>query len=48
MREDSVGVGFTPDYPVAKLCRDEKIGTIYEGTSNMQLQTIAKQLLQER
>jgi len=40
------GVGFTADYPVAKLYRDAKIGTIYEGTSNMQLQTIAKQLLQ--
>lgn len=39
------GVGFTADYPVAKLYRDAKIGTIYEGTSNMQLQTIAKQLL---
>ena len=39
------GVGFTSDYPVAKLYRDAKIGTIYEGTSNMQLQTIAKQLL---
>ncbi len=39
------GVGFTEDYPVAKLYRDAKIGTIYEGTSNMQLQTIAKQLL---
>lgn len=39
------GVGYTADYPVAKLYRDAKIGTIYEGTSNMQLQTIAKQLL---
>ena len=39
------GVGFTADYPVAKLYRDAKIGTIYEGTSNMQLQTIAKCLL---
>ena len=39
------GVGFTEDYPVAKLFRDAKIGTIYEGTSNMQLQTIAKHLL---
>ena len=38
------GVGFTEDYPVAKLYRDAKIGTIYEGTSNMQLQTIAKDL----
>ena len=39
------GVGFTKDYPVEKLYRDAKIGTIYEGTSNMQLQTIAKHLL---
>lgn len=39
------GYGFTKEYPVAKLYRDAKIGTIYEGTSNMQLQTIAKILL---
>ncbi|MDE0625710.1 MAG: acyl-CoA dehydrogenase family protein [Bryobacterales bacterium] len=39
------GVGYTEDYPVAKLFRDAKIGTIYEGTSNMQLQTIARDLL---
>lgn len=39
------GVGFTKDYPVEKLYRDAKIGTIYEGTSNMQLQTIARGLL---
>ena len=39
------GVGYTEEYPVAKLYRDAKIGTIYEGTSNMQLQTIAKCLL---
>jgi butyryl-CoA dehydrogenase/short/branched chain acyl-CoA dehydrogenase len=39
------GVGFTKDYPVEKLFRDAKIGTIYEGTSNLQLQTIAKQIL---
>ncbi len=39
------GVGFTKDYPVEKLYRDAKIGTIYEGTSNLQLQTIAKSLL---
>lgn len=39
------GVGFTKDYPVEKLYRDAKIGTIYEGTSNVQLQTIAKQVL---
>ena len=40
------GVGFTKDYPVEKLYRDAKIGTIYEGTSNIQLMTIAKQLLE--
>ncbi|HSC89467.1 MAG TPA: acyl-CoA dehydrogenase [Polyangiaceae bacterium] len=39
------GVGFTQEYPVEKLYRDAKIGKIYEGTSNMQLQTIAKLLL---
>ena len=39
------GVGYTKEYPVEKLYRDAKIGQIYEGTSNMQLQTIAKQLL---
>lgn len=39
------GVGFTKDYPVEKLYRDAKIGRIYEGTSNMQMLTIAKQLL---
>ncbi len=39
------GVGFTKDYPVEKLYRDAKIGTIYEGSSNMQLQTIARGLL---
>ncbi len=39
------GYGFTKEYPVEKLYRDAKIGTIYEGTSNMQLQTIAKLLL---
>jgi len=39
------GVGFTRDYPVEKLYRDAKIGRIYEGTSNMQLATIAKHLL---
>ncbi len=36
------GVGFTRDYPLEKLYRDAKIGKIYEGTSNMQLATIAK------
>ena len=39
------GNGFVKDYPVEKLYRDAKIGQIYEGTSNLQLQTIAKQLL---
>jgi butyryl-CoA dehydrogenase/short/branched chain acyl-CoA dehydrogenase len=39
------GYGFTKDYPVEKYYRDAKIGKIYEGTSNMQLQTIAKMLL---
>ena len=39
------GVGITKDYPVEKLYRDVKIGRIYEGTSNMQLMTIAKKLL---
>jgi alkylation response protein AidB-like acyl-CoA dehydrogenase len=39
------GYGFVKDYPVEKLWRDAKIGQIYEGTSNMQLQTIAKQIL---
>ena len=39
------GYGFVKDYPVEKLYRDAKIGRIYEGTSNMQLATIAKQLL---
>jgi alkylation response protein AidB-like acyl-CoA dehydrogenase len=39
------GYGFTKEYPVEKLYRDAKIGTIYEGTSNMQRQTIAKMLL---
>jgi butyryl-CoA dehydrogenase/short/branched chain acyl-CoA dehydrogenase len=39
------GVGFTKDYPVEKLYRDAKIGRIYEGTSNMQRVTIARQML---
>jgi alkylation response protein AidB-like acyl-CoA dehydrogenase len=38
------GVGFTKEFPVEKFFRDSKIGKIYEGTSNMQLQTIAKLL----
>jgi len=39
------GNGFVRDYPAEKFFRDSKIGKIYEGTSNMQLATIAKQLL---
>jgi alkylation response protein AidB-like acyl-CoA dehydrogenase len=39
------GYGFTRDYPVEKYWRDAKIGKIYEGTSNMQLATIAKLLM---
>ena len=39
------GAGFTKDYPVEKYFRDAKIGKIYEGTSNMQLGTIAKIIL---
>jgi alkylation response protein AidB-like acyl-CoA dehydrogenase len=42
------GYGFVKDYPVEKLYRDAKIGQIYEGTSNLQLQTIAKQILEQR
>ncbi len=42
------GYGFTRDYPVEKLYRDAKIGKIYEGTSNMQLQTIARAILGAR
>jgi alkylation response protein AidB-like acyl-CoA dehydrogenase len=38
------GVGFTQEFPVEKLYRDAKIGKIYEGTTNMQLQTIARGL----
>ena len=41
------GYGYTREYPVEKFYRDAKIGTIYEGTSNMQLQTIAKLLLKQ-
>jgi butyryl-CoA dehydrogenase/short/branched chain acyl-CoA dehydrogenase len=41
------GVGFTKEYPLEKFFRDAKIGKIYEGTSNMQLMTIAKMLLAE-
>ena len=39
------GYGFTKDYPAEKFFRDSKIGSIYEGTSNMQLATIAKLVL---
>jgi butyryl-CoA dehydrogenase/short/branched chain acyl-CoA dehydrogenase len=39
------GYGFTREYPVEKYFRDQKVGQIYEGTSNMQLLVIAKQLL---
>ncbi|KAM5141082.1 short/branched chain specific acyl-CoA dehydrogenase, mitochondrial [Mantella aurantiaca] len=41
------GVGFTKDYPIEKYYRDVKIGTIYEGTSNIQLSTIAKFINEE-
>ncbi|MCI4384629.1 hypothetical protein PGIGA_G00040890 [Pangasianodon gigas] len=41
------GVGFTKDYPIEKYYRDCKIGTIYEGTTNIQLSTIAKYIGQE-
>ncbi|HUK20278.1 MAG TPA: acyl-CoA dehydrogenase [Gemmatimonadales bacterium] len=42
------GYGYTKEYPVEKFYRDAKIGTIYEGTSNMQLHTIAKLILGNR
>ena len=41
------GVGFTREFPAEKYYRDAKIGSIYEGTSNMQLQTIAKMLIKD-
>lgn len=41
------GVGFTKDFPQEKFYRDSKIGTIYEGTSNIQLDTIAKHIEKE-
>jgi butyryl-CoA dehydrogenase/short/branched chain acyl-CoA dehydrogenase len=41
------GIGFTVDAPVEKFYRDAKIGKIYEGTSFMQLDTIAKQILKD-
>jgi alkylation response protein AidB-like acyl-CoA dehydrogenase len=39
------GYGYVKEYPVEKFYRDSKIGKIYEGTSNMQLHTIAKIIL---
>jgi butyryl-CoA dehydrogenase/short/branched chain acyl-CoA dehydrogenase len=42
------GVGFTKDYPIEKYYRDAKIGSIYEGTSNIQLATIAKLCLDSK
>jgi alkylation response protein AidB-like acyl-CoA dehydrogenase len=39
------GYGYSREYPAEKYYRDAKIGTIYEGTSNMQLLTIAKSLV---
>ena len=42
------GYGYTKDYPVEKYFRDSKIGKIYEGTSFMQLETIARALLADR
>jgi len=39
------GYGFTREYPVEKYFRDQKVGQIYEGTTNMQLLVIAKQIL---
>jgi alkylation response protein AidB-like acyl-CoA dehydrogenase len=39
------GYGYTKDYPAEKYFRDSKIGKIYEGTSNMQLETIARRVL---
>ncbi|HSP15626.1 MAG TPA: acyl-CoA dehydrogenase [Thermoanaerobaculia bacterium] len=42
------GNGYTKEYPVEKFWRDSKVGQIYEGTSNMQLQTIAKTIITER
>jgi len=42
------GNGYSKEYPVEKFWRDSKVGQIYEGTSNMQLQTIAKTILTDR
>jgi alkylation response protein AidB-like acyl-CoA dehydrogenase len=41
------GYGFVKDFPIEKFYRDAKIGKIYEGTSNMQLATIAKLILSD-
>ena len=41
------GIGFTKDYAAEKYYRDSKIGAIYEGTTNMQLNTIAKDVLKD-
>ncbi len=41
------GVGFTKEYPIERYFRDCKIGQIYEGTSNIQLETIAKQMVKK-
>jgi alkylation response protein AidB-like acyl-CoA dehydrogenase len=41
------GNGYIKDFPIEKLFRDAKVGKIYEGTSNMQLRTIATTLLQQ-
>ena len=41
------GIGFTKECPAEKLLRDAKIGKIYEGTSFLQLETIAKSLLSD-
>ena len=40
------GYGFIKEYPAEKFYRDAKIGKIYEGTTNIQLQTIAKMILE--
>jgi len=42
------GNGYTKEYPVEKFWRDSKVGQIYEGTSDMQLQTFAKTILTDR
>ena len=42
------GNGYTKEYPVEKFWRDSKVGQIYEGTSNMQLATIAKSIITGR